>query len=98
VLVRLSRSNFLLPSGGDMQFYNAWALRILHGEWTTHVAFYGLPLYAYLLAGIYKIAGYNPFLPALLQAALDGGTAVLLYKISEAIFAEGEGTDQARLR
>ncbi|HEY1770731.1 MAG TPA: tetratricopeptide repeat protein [Chthoniobacterales bacterium] len=96
VLVRLSSSNFLLPSGGDMQFYNAWALRILHGEWTTRAAFYGLPLYAYLLAAIYKIAGYNPFLPALLQAALDGGTAVLLYRISEAIFANGAAADQAR--
>jgi tetratricopeptide (TPR) repeat protein len=79
-----------------MQFYNAWALRILHGEWTTRAAFYGLPLYAYLLAAIYKIAGYNPFLPALLQAALDGGTAVLLYRISEAIFANGAAADQAR--
>ncbi len=50
----LTESQFLLPNTGDMQFYNDWALRILRGEWTEHAAFYGLPLYAYLLAAIYK--------------------------------------------
>ena len=43
VLARLTASEFLLPSGGDMQFYNDWALRILRGQWTDHFAFYGLP-------------------------------------------------------
>ena len=85
-LVRLTESQFLLPHAGDMQFYNNWALRILRGEWTTHAAFYGLPLYAYLLAAIYKIGGYSPFLPGLIQAALEAGTAVLLYKIGTVIF------------
>ncbi len=51
-----------------MHFYNAWALRILRGEWTNHYAFYGLPGYPYLLAGIYKAFGYSPFLPGFLQA------------------------------
>ncbi len=86
-LTRLTGSQFLLPSAGDMQFYNDWALRILRGNWTDHTAFYGLPLYAYLLAGIYKICGYSPFLPGMLQAALEGGTAVLLYKLSTLVFA-----------
>ncbi|HEX4665012.1 MAG TPA: tetratricopeptide repeat protein [Chthoniobacterales bacterium] len=85
-LTRLSESQFLLPTGGDMQFYNDWALRIVRGSWTEHTAFYGLPLYAYLLAGIYKICGYSPFVPGLLQAALEGGTAVLLYKLAILIF------------
>ncbi len=86
VLVRLTDSQFLLPNTGDMQFYNGWALRILRGEWTSHAAFYGLPLYAYLLAAIYKIAGYSPFLPGLLQAILEGGTAVLLYLLGSTVF------------
>ena len=81
VLVRLTESPFLLPDAGDSQFYNDWALRILKGQWTDHAAFYGLPLYAYLLAGIYKVVGYNPFVPGLFQAALEGGTAVLLYQL-----------------
>ena len=91
VLVRLTDSQFLLPNAGDMQFYNNWALRILRGEWTTHTAFYGLPLYAYLLAAIYKICGYSPFVPGLIQAGLEGGTAVLLYKIGSAVFAARSG-------
>ncbi len=100
VLVRLTDSQFLLPSTGDMQFYNNWALRILRGDWTTHTAFYGLPLYAYLLAAIYKICGYSPFVPGLIQAALEGGTAVLVYKLGSTVFvakADAAPTDgQAR--
>lgn len=85
-LTRLSASPFLLPSRGDMHFYDDWAQRILHGQWTDHLAFYGLPLYAYLLAGLYKLAGYNPFVPGLLQAVIEAGTAVLIYKIGTRIF------------
>lgn len=97
-LARLTDSQFLLPSGGDMQFYNDWALRILRGEWTERTAFYGLPLYAYLLAAIYKICGYSPFVPGLLQAACEGGTAVLLYKLGGLIFpgAGESGFDRQR--
>ena len=87
VLFRLTASPFLLPSRGDMHFYNDWALRILHGQWTDHLAFYGLPLYAYLLAGIYKICGYTPFVPGVIQAGLDAGTAVLVFKISDTLLA-----------
>lgn len=93
VLVRLTDSHFLLPHAGDMQFYNNWALRILRGEWTSHAAFYGLPLYAYLLAAIYKVGGYSPFLPGLVQAGLEAGTAVLLYKLGCTVFAP-RGTDE----
>ncbi len=86
VLARLSGSSFLLPNSGDMQFYNDWARRILGGQWTDHHAFYGLPLYPYLLAFFYKLFGYNPFLPGLFQAALDAGTGLLLYKLAVKIF------------
>ena len=96
VLFRLTASPFLLPSRGDMHFYNDWALRILHGQWTDHLAFYGLPLYAYLLAGIYKICGYTPFIPGAIQAGLDAGTAVLVFKISNTLLPSlGRGTSTA---
>jgi Tetratricopeptide repeat len=86
VLTRLTVSPLLLPTRGDMHFYDDWAQRILSGQFTDHLAFYGLPGYAYLLAALYKLAGYGPFIPALLQALLDAGTAMLIYKISVAIF------------
>ena len=90
VLARLTQSPFLFPAHGDMHFYNDWALRIVRGQWTDHSAFYGLPLYAYLLAAIYKVVGYNPFLPAFLQAALDAGTAFLIYRLSLEAFGKAQ--------
>jgi tetratricopeptide (TPR) repeat protein len=102
-LFQLADSQFLIPEGGDMFFYNDWALRILRGQWTDHTAFYGLPLYAYLLAGIYKVCGYSPFIPGLLQAILEGGTAVMIYQLALLTFSResfpsvllaGEGTSR----
>src|SRR5664279_3721865 len=90
-LARLTSSPFLLPGGGDMHFYDDWARQILQGRFTDHSAFYGLPLYAYLLAFLYKVFGYSPFVPGFLQACLDAGTATLLYKIALRTFrADGE--------
>lgn len=82
VLARLTASPFLLPLRGDMYFYNDWAQRILRGGLTDHLAFYGLPGYAYLLAILYRLFGYSPFVPGFLQALLEGGTSVLIYQIT----------------
>src|SRR2546430_384431 len=79
-----------------MHFYDDWAQRILNCQLTDHLAFYGLPGYAYLLAALYKIVGYGPFIPALLQALLDAGTAVLIYKVSIGIFS-GTGLRHAQI-
>jgi hypothetical protein len=92
VLLRLTRSALLLPSQGDMRFYSDWAKEILHGHVTQPLAFYGLPGYAYLLALLYKPFGENPFVPGLLQAAVDAGAAVLIYRICLRIFADLRST------
>ena len=94
VLTRLSASAFLLPMRGDMHFYDHWAQRILHGQLTDHLAFYGLPLYAYWLAFIYELVGYGPFVPGLLQAAVDAATAAIIYQLGVHVFSP-EG-DQSR--
>ncbi len=94
VLARLADSHFLLPNAGDMRFYNDWALRIWHGQWTDHQAFYGLPLYPFFLALLYKIFGYNPFVPGLCQALADGGTAVILYALP-GVLSAGERSSEA---
>ena len=88
VLARLTASPFLIPSRGDMHFYDEWAQRILEGQLTEHQAFYGLPLYPYLLAFLYKIFGYSPFIPGFLQALLDAGTALILYKLGARLFSD----------
>ena len=87
VLVRLAESPFLLPAQGDMHFYNEWALRVLRGEFTDYRAFYGLPLYPYLLAGLYKIFGFSPFIPGMVQAGLEAGTATLILRIGSRVFS-----------
>src|SRR5438874_13278796 len=85
VLGRLAGSGFLLPTRGVMLFYDDWADKIVGGQLTDYHAFYGLPGYAYLLVGLYKLCGYGPYVPELLQALLDAGTALLLYKIRVAL-------------
>jgi tetratricopeptide (TPR) repeat protein len=88
VLIRFSHSLSFLPEGDDMKFYSDWALRIAHGQWTDHQAFYGLPGYAYCLALIFLlVGGFDPFVVGLLQALFDAGIAVLLWKISREIFS-----------
>jgi hypothetical protein len=74
-----------------MHFYDDWAQKVVGGQLTDHYAFYGLPGYAYLLAGLYKLCGYGPYVPELLQALLDAGTALLLYKISLALAPQPDG-------
>ena len=96
VFAQLSVSPFLLPAHGDMHFYDDWARRIAHGQLSDHLAFYGLPGYAYLLAALYHGFGYNPFAPAMLQALADAGTAALIYSISVRVFA-GTGTRLAQM-
>ena len=91
VLGRVAGSAFLLPTRGDMHFYDDWAQKVVGGQLTDHHAFYGLPGYAYLLAGLYKLCGYGPYVPELLQALLDAGTALLLYKISLALAPQPDG-------
>jgi len=90
ILGRLTSSPLLLPSSGDMYFYNDWARRILRGEMTDHLAFYGLPGYPWLLALLYQIFGYNPFVPGFLQAALDAGVAVVIYRLTLLAFPPEE--------
>ena len=85
-LLRLTSSALLLPSRGDMHFYNDWAREILQGRFAQHLAFYGLPGYPYFLAGLYKLFGENPFIPALFQAAADAAVALLIYQICLRVF------------
>src|SRR3954452_22152128 len=54
VLSRYAETPYFSQQTGDMKFYDAWANRILEGQFTEGHAFYGLPGYAWVLAGIYK--------------------------------------------
>ncbi len=97
-LLQLSDSVLLLPSSGDMHFYNEWARQILQGHATDGHAFYGLPLYAYFLAGLYWLFGYNPFIPGAIQAGFESGTAVIIYSLAVRIFDVGDAGGSFALR
>ena len=56
-----------------MHFYDDWAQRIVNGQLTDHLAFYGLPGYAYLLAALYQIAAtVHLFLPSCRHCSMPG--------------------------
>src|SRR5205814_2085405 len=50
----------------------------------------------YFLSAFYKFVVYGLLIPALLQALLDAGTAVLIYKVSVGIFS-GTGLRHAQI-
>ena len=100
VVVRLCAMPFFVPKSEDMKFYSDWGLRVAHGVWTDHQAFYGLPGYPFLLGLFFKILNFDKFgvsiLAGLVQAAADAGTAVLIWKIAvEAFSAEEAGMGSA---
>src|SRR4051812_35558057 len=82
VLALFSSSPHFGVQPGDMRFYHEWALRILAGQWTDHHAFYGLPGYAFLLAGIYKVFGVTPAVALGIQAIADSLTALLIFQLA----------------
>ena len=91
ILNVIADSRHFLPDGDDMKFYNDWARRIMGGQFTDGQAFYGLPGYAFALAGIYKAAGgyshwYSPYVVAQLQAALHALTAAWIFLLGCRVF------------
>ena len=98
VLFLASDSTEILPNQGDMKFYSDWAQRIDAGQWTDHRAFYGLPGYAFWLALIYKVIGYQPFVVSLFQQVLEACTATLLFLLAPLAFTRAGDEDDARSR
>lgn len=80
----------------DAEFYDTWALKILSGaslsSWTDTAVYYQDPLYAYFLAGIYKIFGRSLTAVRSLQIFLDVTTCLLLFQIGKKLFDEYVGT------
>jgi len=89
ILSRFAELPYFAQQMGDMKFYHDWAVRILHGQFTDGHAFYGLPGYAYLLAGFYRVVGTDFPLTWLVlagvQSAIEAVTAVLIFKFARRI-------------
>ena len=97
ILSRFAASPHFLPQTDDMKFYADWAGRILLGQWSDGQAFYGLPGYAYLLAGLFAVGGINPMLVGVLQVALEASTTVLIFKIAKKVLADMRICESARV-
>ena len=90
VLCQAANTPEFLPDQGDMKFYSDWAKRIAAGTLTDHKAFYGLPGYAYWLALIYKVVGFQPYVAALLQVIAEAVTSTLIYRLGILAFGQRE--------
>ena len=96
VLCRAADTPEFLPDQGDMKFYNDWARRIAAGTLTDHQAFYGLPGYAYFLAAIYKVVGFQPYVAALCQVVTEAFTSTIIFRLAPLAFARRFEPDDSR--
>jgi dolichyl-phosphate-mannose-protein mannosyltransferase/tetratricopeptide repeat protein len=58
--------------------YDEWAQQIASGQFLGSDTFYQTPLYPYLLAGLYKLAGHHVLLVRIVQGMLGACSCVLL--------------------
>ena len=78
-------ATFKLPIIDCFEF-NTWALRIIHEHFLWASVQNHTPLYAYFVALVYAIFGYNTFYVAIIQYALFSASTALLYFIAARVF------------
>lgn len=80
-LLEIKGNPFFVPRSLDPLFYHSWAIRISHGAWIGDTVFEGMPLYAYFLGIIYKLAGVDVFVARAVQMVFAAVTCGLIYII-----------------
>ncbi|MEC7641067.1 MAG: tetratricopeptide repeat protein [Nitrospinota bacterium] len=81
----------------DAEIYHEWALRINREGWLGQSAFFQSPLYPYILAAIYKIAGPEMGLVLWLQGGLSVTSVWLVYLLGKELFDPRTGLVSATL-
>jgi tetratricopeptide (TPR) repeat protein len=76
---------------GDGRQYDTWAQQIAGGQWLGTEVFYQTPLYPYLLAVLYKIAGHHLVLVRVVQAVLGAASCALLMQAGARFFDRRTG-------
>jgi tetratricopeptide (TPR) repeat protein len=76
---------------GDGEQYDAWAQRIVAGDWWGSEVFYQTPLYPYFLAVVFKIAGYSLGAVRVIQAMFGAASCVLLATSGRQLFSARVG-------
>ncbi len=72
--------------GTDMEGYIRWGAMVSQGVYESGNAFWQAPLYPYFLGAVFKIAGLNIYIAALIQTILSSVSCVLIYYIAKEAF------------
>ncbi len=86
-LVWLRASPFFSALVLDARHYDEWAQRIAGGAWIGDAAFWVDPLYAYVLAGVYALAGHDLLLPRLLNLTCGLATIAVVARLAQRVWA-----------
>jgi len=81
----------------DEAFNDDWAARLAAGDAGEPPPFFRAPLYPWLLAGVYRIAGHNPDRVRQLQAGLAALSCLLAFRIAGRAFGGAAGWAAALL-
>lgn len=76
---------------GDGIAYDAWARRIVAGDWMGNQVFYQSPFYPYLLSLVYALPGADILSVRVLQAILGAASCVLIALAGMRFFGRREG-------
>jgi 4-amino-4-deoxy-L-arabinose transferase-like glycosyltransferase len=78
------QSPFFQPLLLDAKYYHDWALRILRGD--VGGVFYGLPLYPFFMAAVYKLFGVSVMAVKWIQILFGAVTLYFIYRTGEKLF------------
>lgn len=81
----------------DSHEYDRWARQIAAGDWLGHGVFFQAPLYPYLLALLYRLAGHSLDAVYLAQIGLAVAGCYALYRAGRAMAGERVGLAAAAL-
>ena len=96
-LAELLRTPVFTVVIGDAQQYDSWAQQIAGGQWMGAEVFYQTPLYPYLMAVIFKLAGHHLLAVRVAQAMMGALSCVLLGLAGRRFFNQRVGLIAALL-
>lgn len=73
--------------GDDVLYYQDWAREIARGDWAGDKVFYGLPLFPYYLAVLYRLTLGHWEAVQIIHLLLGSLNCVLLYSLAKRIFS-----------
>ena len=76
---------------GDAKTYDAWAKRIVGGDWLGSEVFYQAPLYPYFLASVYAALGDELLGVRMVQVTLGAVSCVFLAQAGWRLFSRSVG-------